>query len=148
MKHEPHKPHIKTEDLISLYNQGKSSTQIGNEVGMCRSSVSRRLIKNGITLRKSDDYKGKNRYWLWKGDTYIDPIIRRYNQRQLRKWSKQVQLRDNYTCQDCGKTGVYLHAHHIVKIQECIDSKIEFDISNGITLCVKCHKHRHKEQGI
>ena len=134
--------------MLELYKQGMSTEQIGKKLGILKSSVGKRLKKAGVSLRSSSDYSGKNRYWLWKGDDYIDPIIRKYNQRKLRKWSKGVRDRDNNTCQDCGIIGVRLHAHHIVRIEECINSKIEFDISNGITLCAKCHKHRHKEQGV
>ncbi len=142
------KPHIKTEEILALYNQGLSCRQIGDKVGMWKSAVGLRLKKLGISPRKSTEYSGSKRYWLWKGNDYLPPIIRKYNQRKLRKWSLGVRKRDKFTCQDCGITNVKLHAHHIVRIQDCINSEIEFDIKNGITLCAKCHKHRHKEQGI
>ncbi len=148
MKHSnSKKPQIDTNEIVTLYEKGLSTTQIGEKLGMFKSSVGKRLKKAGISTRRSKDYEGEKRYWLWKGQDYIDPIIRKYNQRRLRKWSKAVRDRDNHTCQDCGRKDTRLHAHHIVFIQNCINSELEFDPKNGITLCVKCHKHRHKEQG-
>lgn len=140
------KPSVKTEELIELYKQGLSTEQIGQKVGLSKSSVGKRLKKAGITLRTSGDYEGKGRYWLWKGAGYLDPIARKRNQRKLRVWSKAVRERDNHTCQDCRKRKRRLHAHHIVSIEECINSSLEFDISNGVTLCPKCHGKRHKLQ--
>ena len=56
-------------------------------------------------------------------------------------WRKQVFERDNYTCQFCGKHGGKLNAHHIVPVS--IDCSKIYDINNGITLCVVCHKRAH-----
>jgi hypothetical protein len=147
MKHDNRKkPQLKTEDMLALYKQGMSTEQIGKKFGILKSSVGKRLKKIGISLRTSSDYEGKNRYWLWKGADYIDPITRKRNQRKHRKWSKAVRDRDNNTCQDCGLTEVRLEAHHLIALKDCINSNLEFDINNGITVCSKCHKNRHKEQ--
>ena len=140
------KPYIKSEELIAHYRNGMSATQIAIKVGLCKSSVSRRLKKSGIELRKSSDYNGKNRYWLWKGDNYIDPITRKRNQRLHRKWSKAVRDRDNNQCVNCKHDDIRLEAHHIISLRECIDTSLEFDISNGITLCHLCHKNIHKKR--
>ncbi len=139
------KPSAKTDEILSLYQQGLSTNQIGKRVGLHQSCVGRRLKKVGVILRKSADYEGEKRYWLWKGTDHIDPITRKRNQRKLQKWSKAVRERDGNICKDCGTSG-RLHAHHIVRLQECVDSSLEFDISNGVTLCPKCHGKRHKLQ--
>ena len=49
--------------------------------------------------------------------------------------------RDNYTCQVCNKVGGYLHAHH--KRGFTHNPELRFDVSNGITLCKKCHWEVH-----
>ena len=82
--------------------------------------------------------------------------------RSLKKnieWGLKVFKRDNFICKDCGdKKGGNLNAHHIItlskiikqnKIREIIDAikcKELWDINNGITLCKKCHKKRHKKK--
>lgn len=72
----------------------------------------------------------------WRGG--ITPAIRllRESTRYVR-WRKKVYERDNYTCQECGATGVYLNAHHIKPF--ILFPEYRFDLSNGITLCLKCH---------
>ena len=59
------------------------------------------------------------------------------------EWRKSIWIRDDYTCQKCGIKGgcgkaVILNAHHIKsysKYPEC-----RYDMNNGITLCIDCHK--------
>lgn len=143
------KPTIKTEEMIRLYEQGLSTNQIAKQLNVIGSTVVRRLKKAGVTLRTSSDYDGEKRYWRWKGADYIDAVTRKRNSRKHQKWSKGVLERDKYTCQTCGKKDTNskhhrgLHAHHIIALRECINSKLEFDISNGMTLCPMCHKELH-----
>lgn len=72
---------------------------------------------------------------------------------EYKNWRRAVFERDAYTCQDCDATKVYLNAdHHRVSFatllrQHKITSTIEaaacsalWDISNGRTLCLDCHK--------
>ena len=70
-------------------------------------------------------------------------------------WSNEVKKRDNYSCLKCGSV-FRVTAHHIIPIKRIIDienidnlkkietSKLLKDISNGITLCLKCHHKAHK----
>ena len=139
------KPSIKTEELIALYQLGLSTEQIGKKFKLTKSSVGKRLKKAGVVLRNSASYSGADRYWLWKGENYLDSVARKRNQRRLRIWSKAVRDRDGNVCRNCKQPHWRLHAHHIVSIEMCIDSSLEFDIDNGITLCPKCHKRTHMD---
>ena len=60
--------------------------------------------------------------------------------------------RDNYICQCCGFSNVrndsgvyYLNVHHINSF--CDNENLRFDVNNGVTLCVDCHKKLHGEYG-
>ena len=57
------------------------------------------------------------------------------------KWVSAVMSRDKATCQECGATEVELHAHHIKSYKD--HPELRFDLSNGITLCYKCHWALH-----
>lgn len=59
---------------------------------------------------------------------------------QDEKWRQAVFERDNYTCQDCGKTED-LSTHHIKSYAEF--PELRLDVSNGVTLCCYCHCKLH-----
>jgi len=59
-----------------------------------------------------------------------------------KRWRKKVFIRDNYTCQRCDRKGYKLHAHHIKNYSS--NKKLRFVVSNGITLCKKCHDIFHE----
>ena len=59
------------------------------------------------------------------------------NRSDYMEWRKSVYERDKYTCQVCAKTGGRLNADHIKPWTDHQD--LRYDISNGRTLCVKCH---------
>jgi hypothetical protein len=66
----------------------------------------------------------------------VDPLIR------------QLCLkRDDYTCQRCGAliTEAELHAHHIEGAVQ--QPMLANDVENTITLCKKCHKLVHSQEG-
>lgn len=52
-------------------------------------------------------------------------------------WRKRIFYRDNYTCTKC-KSKKQIQAHHIKSWNDYPD--LRYNLSNGITLCVKCHR--------
>ncbi|SRR6266550_2072632 len=57
---------------------------------------------------------------------------------ELKWWREEIFRRDNYVCQECGKRGGRLQAHH--KKSYALFPNLRFDISNGEALCEDCHK--------
>jgi 5-methylcytosine-specific restriction endonuclease McrA len=104
-------------------------------------------VKKGKTL--SEEHKQKiSRRLLdrWDGigrKEYKRPLHQGSN---YQKWRRKVWEKDNYTCQKCfvrcgNGERVYIEAHHISAWSNHQESR--FDVSNGITLCHKCHKLEH-----
>jgi hypothetical protein len=58
-------------------------------------------------------------------------------------WRKNIYERDNYTCQKCNERCISLHVHHIYPWYS--HPNLRFNVDNGITLCVKCHKKYHSQ---
>ena len=64
---------------------------------------------------------------------------------KYKEWRVAVFERDNYTCQECtARSGngkrVILHVDHIKLF--AYFPELRFDVSNGRTLCVPCHKEK------
>lgn len=80
---------------------------------------------------------GKN-HWKWiENRTEALEKHRIRGMIETKNWRNKVFLRDNFTCQTCGQYGGYLEAHHIKKWS--LYPKLRYEVSNGMTLCRKCH---------
>ncbi len=93
----------------------------------------------------SDDSKrklseSKKRQFLAKGGVYkTSPIQRERKSFQLKQWRFDVFKRDDFRCLDCGeKKSGQLNADHIYPF--AYYPRLRFDINNGRTLCIECHK--------
>jgi 5-methylcytosine-specific restriction endonuclease McrA len=126
-------------------------------MGRPRDPVTREKMRNALS-----DWLGKNRGYKrsletrkkislahqgernpsWRGGV-TDVLTKIRNSTRMEKWRRDVKFRDGYMCQVCGKGDEGdLVAHH--KKQLALESLLAYDISNGDTLCVKCHKEAHR----
>ena len=128
---------------LSKSHKGKPSSFIGKHHTL--------ETKEKIRLSKSG-----NKSNLWKGGiSKISALIRGCF--QYRQWRSDVFTRDNFICQECGiKSGcghtVIFQAHHIKSqseileeyqiksIEEALTCEELWNINNGVTLCLDCHK--------
>lgn len=149
-------------------NKRKSGTIIGNENDCTNAYVCMLLKEYGIP-NKSNEYKrgvpcssktkfksgqrpwnlgistpspnkgktfprGEN-HWNYKGGP---KKTRHQADPYHRDWRKLVFERDNYTCVFCGQRGGILNADHILPYSLFLDRR--YDLDNGRTLCVPCHR--------
>ena len=82
----------------------------------------------------------------WKGGITAERM-RIYNSLEWKNWRRMVFVRDDWTCQKCGKRSskkqyVRIEAHHIKPFSLYYD--LRFDIKNGLTLCKECHSKEPK----
>lgn len=87
--------------------------------------------------------KGPN-HPRWTGKSDEVSLLR--HSEEYNTWRKSVYKRDNWTCRECKIKQNHPIAHHIKSFRNY--PELRFDISNGITLCRKCHKIIHDEIGL
>jgi len=91
------------------------------------------------------EFRGKNQFGKnnnnWRGGLASETRKVRIS-RDYKAWQKAVFARDNWDCQDCGKHGGELNAHHVFGFTEFPEHRL--DIWNGITLCRFCHQNTHR----
>jgi hypothetical protein len=105
----------------------------------------KKLWKNRINVIKGEHC------WNWKGG--ITPLqFKIRNSHKYRLWRSDVFTRDNFTCVICNTRGGSLEAHHIKffsiiikenninSLEEALNCEELWNINNGITLCLCCHK--------
>ena len=78
-------------------------------------------------------------HWNWKNGS-VDRKQRHTDMQrdEYKQWRMAVFTRDNFTCRICGASKVQLNADHI--IPWAVDESLRYEVSNGQTLCVPCHK--------
>lgn len=98
----------------------------------------------GISGVKATVHEGKVAIWRGKKAPWeqTNDDVRRSG--RYKKWRVNVFKRDDYTCQHCRQEGGELNAHHIKPFAKY--KKLRFEITNGLTLCVQCHREEHKQK--
>lgn len=148
------------------WNKGKKLPQVSGEKShswkgglakciSCNKSLStytgKRCLNCFIKLRRGKNHPmfGVHRFGInapnYKGDKCITPANKRLRMSsETKKWRKLVFLRDKYICNKCKKVGGNLEAHH--KKSWAKYPKLRFDINNGTTLCLPCHRKMHTKK--
>lgn len=133
-KSVPHK--INPKSLQNLKNTFWTDPNVPLEKKeQAKAKTSKRNLERG--------YKG-SMHWNWHGGvTKLSKVIR--NSLAYKTWRKAVFERDNYTCQLCGQRGGVLQADHIKPF--AYFPELRFELTNGRTLCLECHKQTDTYMG-
>jgi len=136
----------KHKEKIRIGNIGKHNFRHTDEakrkIGL--NSIGRMWTKES-RRKNSESHKGSKCHF-YKGGVSKLKRYKHYNNLDYKIWREDVFKRDNYTCQRCGirskkGTKVVLHPHHIKSYTYY--PEIRYDIDNGLTLCVQCHRIEH-----
>ena len=124
----------------------KHSEETKKKLSLKMSQVLKGVKRKPFTAehkKKLSEGKRGSKCHLWSGGvTKENKLIR--SGYEYREWRMMVFGRDNFTCQECGKRGCYLNAHHIKHFAK--HPELRFEVDNGITLCKECHKLKHKRR--
>ena len=119
------KAHRKVRQIGQPKLKGKSSWNAGKKC------FSIGKAKIGVPVPKLQGKNNPN----WQGG--VDKGI--WYTKEYQQWRMRVFKRDNFTCQKCGDNrGGNLEADHIKS--RYLYPELIFNVSNGRTLCHKCHK--------
>jgi hypothetical protein len=140
----------------------KCQCECGNTVDVVAGSLQNGRTQSCGCLHKellSETMLGENNPSWRGGITPLNEAVR--NCIHYKEWRTSIFQRDNFTCVHCNdSTGGNLIAHHIkffsdimkehniTTLEEAIQCEALWDVSNGITLCKKCHKKEHKRKDL
>lgn len=134
------------------WNIGRTPWNKGKKVGLGSSTS----FKKGFTPwnKGMKGFLSGEQHYRWKGGiSSLRDKIRHCHESS--EWRRQVFMRDYYICQQCfnPNRGYYIvNAEHIKPFATILDEnnvktledaqrcKELWDINNGMTLCVPCHK--------
>lgn len=132
---------------------------------LCREKLSVEASKRGTAHLHTKKVREKQRkaitgekHWNWQGGK-TGEIRKIRNSLEMKSWVRSIFERDNYTCVFCkaknfkgnGKT-IKLNAdhiksfssiikeHNIITANDALVCKKLWDLENGRTLCLDCHK--------
>jgi hypothetical protein len=145
-----------TKQKIAKGNMGRVvSTETRNKIAISNTGK-KRTPEQLATLSKahvgiSMPFKGKKmpyrsgkNHWNWRGGN-SKGYKTGYYSFEYKEWRKAVFERDEYTCKECGVSGVYVTAHHIKSFAQY--PELRFDLKNGVTLCEECHSKTDNYKG-
>lgn len=124
----------------------KTISEWSEEKKLARAKALRQQIlrQGGIPNRKPFVKEGEDgrrmagtNHYAWKGGPEFQ-VGEGRSSREYAQWRMTIFQRDNFTCQMCGIRGGKLHADHILPWST--HRELRFELSNGRTLCIPCHK--------
>lgn len=129
---------LNDQEIVRLYTEEKKSVlQISKILDITPRPIKRRLRMAGVIKKVS-----KRNEWEITIPHYF---------LKLKIWMAKVIDRDNMKCKKCGCENTFknrLEAHHIVPVRDMENPTLLYKVSNGITLCRKCHMsiHYHEKE--
>lgn len=129
---------LNDKEIIRLYIEEKKSVfQISQILKITPRPITKRLRLAGVLKKVS-----KRNEWVKTIPHYF---------LKLKIWTAKVIERDNMRCMKCNCENSFinrLEAHHIIPVRDMEVSNLLYEISNGITLCRKCHMkiHYHEKE--
>lgn len=139
----------KAKERLTALNKSRAGIPLSIETKE-KQSLAMMGKQNSLGCKRSEEFK-RNLSEYWKENIkdhnfYVDGkgeergVYRKYDMARLdyKLWRKKVFERDNYTCQECGKSDCEIHADHIKPYS--VYAELRYSVENGRTLCVTCHR--------
>lgn len=148
----PHRHKIDEAAAVRAYTENKTASisEVARNFGCHPNAVLRALDAHGVKRKTLSEIVVGKRNGAnnpnWRPDLTADERASRRDNAKTVVWRRQVYERDGFACVICeDDTGGNLNAHHIESYNSCRD--LRWVVSNGVTLCVSCHRGFHSRYG-
>lgn len=127
---------------LALKGRPKSEETLRNIIQANKKRIGIKMPVRSETHRRKISESNRKRVLLgthnfWKGGITSESVRIR-NSLEISLWRQAVFKRDDWICQNCRQRGGKLEADHIKPFST--HPELRFEITNGRTLCVECHK--------
>lgn len=119
---------------LSVVRRGQSGTRFGPHSEESKTKMSNTRVQLGLAKGEKNP--------KWKGGVTSSRKCA-MSTTEYKQWRQEVFERDDYTCVLCGVRGGNLEADHIKPW--AYYPAIRYELSNGRTLCLPCHRATFKD---
>lgn len=136
--------------LYPVWNKGKKTGLIPWNKGGTQTEAAKKKMSIAKKGKPFLSHRGKN-HPNWKGG--ISPLYKKIRTSlEFKNWREKIFERDDWTCMFCKTRGGIIHPDHIkpfaiiifenkiTSFKQARDCKKLWNVENGRTLCVECHK--------
>lgn len=131
-------------------NDWANITTVADKFSVSHSVVARILDEERVPRKPFDQLRDTPTgpdHPSWRDDITDEERAMRRDANRQGEWRQKVYERDGFSCQRCGDDrGGNLQAHHIEA--HCENKEKRWDLDNGVTLCVTCHRGFHRAYGL
>jgi len=132
----------KGKPLSESHCKALSEAKIGKEIPYLHTPEVIEKIRQSLIGKPQPWMRGEKHPRYKNGGINFYERIQAMGRVEYKNWRRSVFSIDNYLCLKCATKGAKINAHHIKSWEDYPESR--YDINNGITLCVKCHREIHR----
>lgn len=136
----------KGKPLSDNHKKKLSDAKIGRKIPHLHTLEVFKKISSSLKGKAQPWMRGSNHPNYKDGGVGTSERLKAMGRVEYKVWRRSVFKRDDFTCVLCNARGKLIHADHIKPW--ALFPELRYEINNGRTLCVKCHRQTSTWGGV